>query len=79
MTLTPHQYVAFSGHQCPACRSIDIKGGPRTTRSALGFQHSMHCNNCGSTWFDVHQRVWRLVGYERLKIRREHHANDRKG
>ena len=68
MTLTPRDYVAHSGHQCPNCRSIDIGGEPTlVTVSDIVFHHSMHCNDCGSTWIDVHQRVWRLVGYEQLK------------
>jgi len=79
VTLTSRQYVAGSGHLCPVCRSLDIGGGPAVTQSAIVFHRSMHCNCCGSTWLDIHQRVYRLVGYEQLKIRREHYANDRQG
>lgn len=63
--LTEEEYVAKSGHACPACGGTDISSaGSVGTDSKIAWQ-PVECENCGATWNDCYT----LTGYAELKTK----------
>lgn len=62
-SITPEEYVATGGIQCPVCRSDDIVGGSVEINAGHAFQ-KVHCHDCEAAWVDTYA----LTGYSELEL-----------